>query len=176
VNDADVTVNWRDPPIPRPESVLNGDFWTCYPSQHRLPMRVVADVPWLFAGTPVGRGSVLPGLVLGETDRVDPVVPTPATIEVVAHSPVPCNGHPTFSDVTYYTTSSGAGVFDAGTIGWMNAIKCDPPLARFACNRRILRATRNLLDAFAAGPAGAANPSVPNLAGLGIHLRHPVKV
>ncbi len=176
VNNAEVTVNWRDPPIPRPESVLNGDFWTCYPSSHGLPMKVVADVPWLFAGTRVGRGSVVPGLVLGETDRVDPVVPTPDTVEVVAHSPVPCGGHPTDADVTYYTTSSGAGVFDTGTIGWTNAIKCDRPLARFACDPRILRATRNLLDAFGSGPAGLAHPSVPNLSRLGIHLRHPVGV
>jgi len=171
-DNSEVTVNWRDPPIPRPESLLNGDFWRCFPATPARPMRIVSNVPWLFAGTGVHRGSVLPKLVLGETDRVDPAVPTPDSVQIIAHSPIPCG----VTDVTYYTTSSGAGVFDSGTIGWMNAIKCDPPLARYACDRRILRATRNLLDAFAAGPAGRVNPSSPNLAQFGIRLRHPVRV
>ena len=35
----------------------------------------------------------------------------PDNVEIVAHSPVDCRGRAGFSDVTYYTGPSGAGVF-----------------------------------------------------------------
>ena len=60
-------------------------------------------------------------------------------------------------------------MFSAGTFGWS-------PLMDEACPQgvetsppcRLQKVTENLLDAFAAGPAGAAHPSVNNLSTFGI--------
>jgi hypothetical protein len=96
-----------------------------------------------------------------EYDRYDGTVPTPRDIEVVAHSPVTCRGAPDFSDVTYYTAPSGAGVFDAGTSAWVctlgdvcGAGAHGPRIQTFTS-----KVTTNLLRAFTAGPAGQAHPA-----------------
>src|SRR5438874_11200942 len=49
IDDAEVTVNWRDPPIARPESALNGDFYQCH--DVLADMVVVDPSSWVFAGT-----------------------------------------------------------------------------------------------------------------------------
>jgi hypothetical protein len=70
---------------------------------------------WLFAGSGVVEGTRLPGLVGGEYDPVNLSVPSPRPIEVLARSPLVCNGRSSYSDLAYYTTPSGAGVLSTGT-------------------------------------------------------------
>ena len=109
---------------------------------------------WLFAGLSLTPGTRLPGLVGSEYDRVDLTAPTPRPIQVVAHSPVNCQGEPDHSDVAYYTTRSGAGVINVGTSDWIAALDSDNPDIR-----RIVRGTTTtLLTTFAAGPAGRKPP------------------
>ncbi|MGH8919987.1 MAG: N,N-dimethylformamidase beta subunit family domain-containing protein, partial [Actinomycetes bacterium] len=74
---------------------------------------------------------------------------------------------PDFADVTYYTTSSGAAVFSAGTQYWIcgldpscsNGERYDPAVATI---------TTRLLTAYAQGPAGREHPATDNLDRLGI--------
>jgi hypothetical protein len=120
---------------------------------------------WLTAGV-VSVGQRLPGLVGNEYERVDLREPTPRPIQVLFHSPVMCGGHPDFADVTYYTATSGAAVFSAGTQYWICALE-PSCTGRYHPAVRII--TSRLLAAYAAGPAGRDHPATDNLKQLGIH-------
>jgi hypothetical protein len=161
-NPPEATTQWRNPPYPRPESALLGNFYECNPVQGDM---VAADQDnWLLTGI-VTDGQVLPGMIGNEYERVDLRVPTPRPIEVLFHSPVTCGGRRDFADATYYTTPSGAAVFSAGTQYWICALEpaCNP------ANSPVIDAiTTRLLTAFAHGPTGAAHPAVDNLDRLGI--------
>jgi hypothetical protein len=93
----EATTQWRDPPDPRPESVLLGNFYQCNPVQGDM---IAADQDnWLLSGI-VTDGAVLHGMVGNEYERVDLRVPTPRPIEVLFHSLVTCRGHADFADAT----------------------------------------------------------------------------
>ncbi len=109
-NRREVTTDWREPPLHQPESSLLGELYECNPT--RADGVVVQPGSWLLAGTGLGTGSRLPNLVGPEYDRAMPSFPTPRGVELVLHSPLRCRFHSSFSDVTYYTTASGAGVVD----------------------------------------------------------------
>ncbi len=162
-----VTVSWRDAPSNDPESALLGNFYECNPVKGDM---VIADAAqWMFAGSGLHNGDRLPGVVGNEYDRVTPERPTPANIDVVAHSPVTCRNKPTFADASYYTAASGAGVFDLGTFWWIPklvAVCPTGPSSDPAC--QIQDVVWNLLSDFAIGPAAVRHPSVSNLAALGI--------
>ncbi len=163
---AEVTTDWRRPPLNDPESRLLGAEYECNPT---YAAGVVARPPaWLLAGTGVAAGSRLPGLVGDEYDRVQPSAPRPPGVEVLLHSPVHCRGA-SYADTTYYTARSGAGVFDAGTSSWVCQLsRACAKTRRFPVTARMVRAvTVKLLRAFARGPAG---PWILD-PGLG-HLRH----
>jgi hypothetical protein len=150
---AEVTTDWRRPPLNDPESRLLGAQYECNPTF--AAGVVVRPSSWLFAGAGVRAGARLPGLVGDEYDRVQPGAPRPPGVQVLLHSPVHCRG-PSFADTTWYTAGSGAGVFDAGTGSWVCQLEraCAKP-RRSALTARVVRAvTTNLLRALAAGPAG----------------------
>jgi len=163
-----VTGNWPDPPDADPESSLTGQAYGCFSSRD-YPLVVTDPGGWVWAGSGVHRGESLPGVVGPESDQVEVSSPTPRPVEVLARSPAACAyGSTTESDVSYYVARSRAGVFDAGTEGWVCALpgaRCSDqapgPLAR----RVIEAATRNILDAFAHGPAGLAHPAVDYVTG-----------
>jgi hypothetical protein len=128
-------------------------------------MVIVNPEHWAFAGTDVRRNQSWAHLVGNEYDRVTLEVPTPDTIEVLAHSPVVCKGTASFSDMTYYTTDSGAGVFSTGSIWFERHLF---PGSTGRDDAQIAAMVTNVLQAFAAGPAGVEHPSSPNLDELGI--------
>jgi hypothetical protein len=165
-DNAQVTADWREPPDPRPESTLTGTFYESSPVHAAM---VITDPPrWLFAGTGVRAGTRLAGIVGIEYDRVNPGVPTPRPIQVIAHSPVTARGVHSYADMAYYTTRSRAGVLDTGTNNWVAGIVGNVvhgAVGRFE-QRIISRATANLFRAFAAGPAGRVHPAHGNLARL----------
>jgi hypothetical protein len=172
VDNAEVTADWRLGPAPRPESDLLGAMYSvCNPA--RAALTVVDGDSWIFAGTGVPDGGTIPGLVDMEYDRVFPDAPTPADIEIVARSPVTCRGSSDVADMTYYTTSSNAGVFDASSQGYVKELRCGPPIDAPTCDSRAVQIVTNVLAAFAAGPAGVAHPSVPNTGQFGIVLQQP---
>ena len=162
VDDSRVTVSWREPPLNRPESTLVGAFYQCNPVKADF---VVADASaWAFAGTGLRNGDRIPNLVGPEYDRYDVNAPLPpGPVQVLGHSPVRCSGRASYSDMTYYSTRSGAGVVATGTNWWISRLNPACPPRDGCYDERVAGVTRNILDAFAAGPAGRAHPSIANL-------------
>lgn len=164
-DNARVTGNWPDPPDADPESSLTGQAYACMGAH--APMVVTDPHGWIWSGSGARQGTRLPGLVGPEFDVVSPSGPTPRPIEILARSPEYCDGYAARGDVTYYVAGSGAGVFDAGTEGWI----CGLPTLAMAtsfCPRHSVRpptaqvietATRNILRVFSGGPAGREHPA-----------------
>jgi hypothetical protein len=167
---AESTTQWRSPPVSQPESSLIGGFYQCNPTQAHLV--VAPELSWLTEGLGLRPGQSLGVLVGPEYDRVDLAAPTPHPLQVLFHSPLTCTAatpRVDASDTTYYTTSAGAGVFDAGTGKWVCALTdagaCgqgwgDAPT--FAVVRAV---TERLLRAAAAGPMGRSHPAVDTTGG-----------
>ena len=63
--------------------------------------------------------------------------------------------------MTYYTATSGAGVFATGTNNWIVKMAEDcPATATYICPKdALLKITTNVLNAFGLGPAGLSHPS-----------------
>ncbi len=165
-DDADTTQQWRDAPDPRPESTITGVYYECNPVS--APYVVYDPSSWIFAGTGAYRDERFNGMVGPEYDRLNPAVPVPRPLQVLAHSPLTCDGVATFSDSAYYTAASGAGVFASGTMRWVCAMRgphCGHGVS-WAAERFVDRATQNLLRVFAAGPAGRAHPAQDNVTRL----------
>ena len=158
-----VTNDWREPPDPDPESSVIGTLYEGYPT---VAAYVVATPDaWLFQGTGAQRGTQFAALVGIEYDRVNPGYPVQRPVQILSHSPVTCNGVNSYSDSAYYTASSGAGVFNAGTMRWVESF--GPPLYGWGitaqCGSFTRRVTANVLRAFADGPAAAQYPARDNL-------------
>jgi hypothetical protein len=169
IDPLEATPDWREPPYRRPESVLVGGYYSCFPG--RADLVAVDPDNWLLQGIVVG-GEKLPGVVGIEYSRVNLSVPTPRPIEVLFHSPVECGTtrQREFSDVTYYTTPSGAGVFSSGTQDWVCGLEpaCLGRGRDGRVGQDLTLITTRLLQQFAAGPAGTVHPAVDNLGRLGI--------
>jgi hypothetical protein len=158
---SEVTVDWRDPPLSEPESSLVGDYYECNPVKADM---VVADSSnWVFSGTELALGDRLPDLVGPEYDRYDPYAPkAPGPVQVLAHSPVVCHGRSSYSDMTYYSAPSGAGVFATGTNWWVSRLSAPCPPEDCPHDDNVVRITENVLEAFGSGPAGQMHPSFDN--------------
>ena len=158
---------FRQGPSPWPENSFVGMLYECYPASGDL--RVHDGTFFLFDGTDLKTDDVVPGLVGIEIDRAYPIRGTPENLQVVAHSPVACAGlAPTHSDMTYYTTASGAGVFATGNMLFTRSLfapntKRGQTEATVAFTRTV---TENLLRAMAAGPMGTDHPAKGNLSEL----------
>ncbi|MBX7470179.1 hypothetical protein K1Y80_29395 [Streptomyces sp. MAG02] len=156
------TTNFREPPHAQPENSLTGTLYESNPTT--ADYVVTSPGHWLFEGTGVRQGSKFPGLVGTEYDRANGIGTTPRPMEVISHSPLTCRGIRSFANSAYYTASSGAGVFNTGTMRWVQSTAgrgghgIDATTARFTT-----RVTENLLRAFAAGPAGRTHPAKDNL-------------
>jgi hypothetical protein len=164
-DNAAVTSDWRDAPRPDPESTLIGTIYEGYPANAAYV--VSSPHSWVFAGTGASAGDKFPNLVGIEYDRVDPAFPLQRPLEVLSHSPLTCHGVSSFSDSAYYTHSGGAGVFNTGTMRWVEAIYGDAPHGISGATTGFVRqVTANVLRAFADGPAAAKHPARDNLAAI----------
>lgn len=167
VRGATTTVKWRSSPNARGENSLVGMLYECFPASGSL----VVDDPsfFLLRGTGAQRGARYAGVVGDEVDRAYPIGGTPANLQVVAHSRVSCGpSRSSHSDMTYYTTRSGAGVFAVGTMNWSKALHGSR--ADYAANQGAVAfvriVTTNLLTSMARGPLGSTHPSVGDLAAV----------
>jgi hypothetical protein len=160
VDNALVTNNFRDPPDPDPECSLTGTYYEGFPVNSSY--RVLTD-SWIFHGTGASAGSTYRNLVGPEYDRVNPVVPLPRPLQILAHSPLICEGVHSYSDSAYYTMPSGGGVFNSGTMRWTGGVLAND----FRVDRRgssfVTRATANVLRAFSKGPAAERYVAHDNL-------------
>lgn len=160
---AQTTVSFRDAPVNRPEARLIGQQYQCNPV--RADLVVTEASSWIWAGAGLANGDRLEIVVGSEYDQYIRGQGGPDNVEIVAHSPITCRGKAGYSDVTYYTAPSGAGVFSTGTNYWVS--KLNPPdFPESPHNPKIVTATMNVLVAFGTGPAGVVHPSVPNWRGL----------
>jgi len=157
VHTPDTTADWPRRPFPDPESSLTGVQYRC--AHARADLVVTDPQGWLFAGLGLHPGQRLPGLVGSEYDRVSTAVPTPRPMQIMAHSPVPCYGTPDFSDLVWYTTPSGAGVFAAGTMDWQGGMTAPDALTRTV----VTAVTERVFTAIAHPAAGRAIPAVDNV-------------
>ncbi|MGO4462792.1 N,N-dimethylformamidase beta subunit family domain-containing protein [Streptomyces sp. M-16] len=162
------TVDFRSPPAADPESSLLGVIYDGYPVD--APYVVTNPGHWLFEGTGAKAGDSFAHLVGVEYDKVNTGFPTPRPIEILAHSPVVCEGRPSHQDSAYYTVPGGAGVFATGTMRWVEALDASGD-GRGGANHGLdaragaltTRVTENLLRVFAAGPAGRSRPARDNV-------------
>src|ERR1019366_9302149 len=157
-----VTSDWREAPHPDPESSVIGTLYEGYPTV--ADYVVAAPDAWMFKGTGARKGTRFAALVGIEYDRVNPGSPLQRPIQILAHSPLTCNGVNSYADSAYYTHRSGAGVFNAGTMRWVESF--GPPLYGWGITRRCgeftRRVTANVLRAFADGPAAHSYPAHDN--------------
>ena len=173
VQDALVTSDWREPPRPDPESSLIGTLYEGYPAV--APYVVAAPDSWVFAGTGMPAGARFANLVGVEYDRVNPAYPVPRPIQVLSHSPLVCQGAASFGDSAYYTHAGGAGVFNAGTMRWVEAIFGDRPHGiSVMASSFVQQVTMNVLRAFADGPAADAHPARDNLDAIHEYSGDPI--
>jgi hypothetical protein len=162
---------WSNPPSSWPEYDFVGDTYAGFlePGLH-VGFRVADASGWVFAGTGLRDGEVIPGVVASDVDKFDQAYGQPADDQIFGHSPIPAGMGQTsigafFSDMTYYTSAStAAGVLDTGTNNWIPALDdhagCHPG---GVCESAVVqRMTGNILRLFGQGPAARHQPSVPN--------------
>ena len=168
VDPAEVTANWPDPPVPRPEQQLIGCQYADVAAKADL---VVGDASaWVFDGTGVTDGQHLTLVVEGEYDHYSPGLPgTPPDVTILAHSPVPNRGPGSVSDMTYYSVPGGGGVFASGSASFVGKMADAPRVPAAIVNPAVpgvtdvlLRMMDNVFSVFGAGPASATQPSSAN--------------
>ncbi len=141
-----------------PEVEVLGQMYDCYPS--RGDATIIDPAFFLFAGTGATADSRIPGLIGIESDRAFARPDTPRPIQVPALSETLCEDGTSWSTMTYYTTSNGAGVFATGTMNWGPSLAgadrggLTPETTAFTAT-----VTANLAEAMAAGPMGSMHPA-----------------
>jgi hypothetical protein len=171
-NPLQVTGNeWSNPPSSWPEYDFVGDTYAGFlePGRH-VGFRVADASAWVFDGTGLHNGQVVPGVVASDVDKFDEIYGQPADDQIFGHSPIPAGLGQTstgafFSDMTYYTSAAtGAGVLDTGTNNWIPALDgrsgCQP--GGICEATMVQRITGNIFKLFGQGPAARLQPSVAN--------------
>ncbi|KAL3827675.1 hypothetical protein ACHAXA_000548 [Cyclostephanos tholiformis] len=106
------TLKWRE--VGRPESDMIGVAYIGDPFDADL---VVANSShWVFNGTGLSNGDVLPGLLGYEVDGIDRK--SKISIDVLFETTLVRNNETFLCHGTIYTASSGAHVFSPGTMQW----------------------------------------------------------
>ena len=154
-----VTVQFRDDPLYRAEQELLGamvgSWWN--PSKGGFPWVIADASSWVFAGTALKNGDSLPGLVGYEYDKVYPNYPVAQGLQVLAASPVvDIYKKHDIANATLYTTTSGARVFNAGTMEWSWGLDSNSSIERqwsngrssSLVNRAAQKITANILQNF----------------------------
>ena len=161
---------WGSPPASWPEDAFVGESYAGFLEPGLHSGLVVADASgWVFRGTGLHNGSVVPGVIASDVDHFYAPM-DPGNVQIFSHSPIAASLGQTdlgrfYSDMSYYTDpKSGAGVLDTGTNNWIPALLHDHSgCARGHCADDIIqRITGNILRVFGRGPAGRTEPSAAN--------------
>jgi hypothetical protein len=163
---------WASAPASWPEDAFVGESYAGFLEPGQFTSLVVSDASgWVFHGTGLHNGSVLPGVIGSDVDHYD-VSLDPGTVQIFSHSPIAATMGQTdlgafYSDISYYTDpKTGAGVLDLGTNNWIPALTND----HSGCGRGpgpcvsavLQQITGNIMRVFGAGPAGLTEPSIAN--------------
>jgi N,N-dimethylformamidase beta subunit-like, C-terminal len=151
-----VTVQFRQSPVNDPESQIVGEQSDC--SQANGDMQIENASHWIFDGTGLVNGDVLPHMVGYESDRIG-AYPHPPNVQALSNSSFICGSQgnkPWTSNMSYYSSVSGAGVFSTGTITWICVLtaSCTQISGNSVNQPQIRTITGNVLSRFASGPAG----------------------
>ena len=168
----EVTGNtWSAPPANWPETNFVGEAYNGFLEPDvRADLTVTDGSAWIFAGTGLHTGSILPAAIGSDVDSLQPRATHPADVQVLAHSALPANqaqantrdGNIFYSDMTYYTDpATKAGVWDSGTNNWIPALLPGGGESE-ATATLVQQITGNLFRQLGPGPAGASQPSTPN--------------
>src|SRR3989441_876553 len=150
------SVQWRDPPLNRPEQTLIGVQYTSqvlWNPQHDayVPHVVTNSGNWVYAGTGFKDGDSVPWIVGYEADRSFSQYPGPnavsGTYTLLSHSPFTSSSSTSdYANSSVYQAPSGAWVFGAGSMGWSWAL--DSYGGRNLVDPRIQQTTANILNRF----------------------------
>ena len=137
-------------------------LYECYPVD--ADYQIAAPGWWGFRGTGVRRGTAIPGLIGGESDRVYPDARTPRPLQVLSHtaSRLPRRRHVQPVRLLHRPLGRGSLQRRHPALGVRLVDLCDKPLGR--TTRDFARqVTANLLHGFAVGPVGLRHPAEDNL-------------
>jgi hypothetical protein len=144
VRPADATVEFKNPPLNRPENALTGTVYegAVPPPPSGSPWVVAHSAPaWLLAGTGLVAGQSVPKLASYECDQAVVNGSEPAGLAIVGSSTfIMRNGKSATCDTTWYATPHHSEVFSAGTMGWTFILY----------DRSVMRMTQNILNRFSA--------------------------
>ncbi len=147
------TARFRDEPDPLPENALFGGWYVSY-QVLGFPLVVGDAANWVFSGTTLVSGDVLPGLLGYEFDRRGDNGLTPEGTHVVMDSPtLTTTGLPEHSEMLERVEPSGRVVFSAGSIYFPTA------LAKGQRDDRVARLVENVLER---GLSHRRTPRVPD--------------
>ena len=82
---------WSSPPSNWSEVPFVGQIYSGYTNpgvNAALPMTVTDASAWIYRGTGLQNGSLVPNVILSDIDHLGPVGTVPANLDVFAHSPV----------------------------------------------------------------------------------------
>ena len=150
------TVNWRDPPLNRPEQELIGVMFTDIVDQNAqgnyAPYVVTNSANWVYAGTGFKDGDSVGGVVGYEADRLFSTYPgpnyVPGTYTLLSNSPFKASGASDYANSSIYQAPSGAWVFASGTIQWANTLDGFNPSGLSIVNSGLQQTTANILNQF----------------------------
>jgi hypothetical protein len=150
------TVQFRDPRLAWPENALLGVMYSAWLLVDSAWVVRRAD-HWLYEGTGVREGDAIPAIVGYETDRSFGNGRAPASLELVAGSPVTnVEGRPDSHEAAVSVAPSGAFVFAAGTIQWAWGLS-----RAGIADARVQRMTENVFRRAGLEPApGTRDPAV----------------
>jgi putative cell wall-binding protein len=114
INPSLVTTYFRSSPVNLPENKVLGIMYNGIPDK-TVPMVVSNASHWLYEGTGLKNGDKIPGVVGGEVDHYDGVLPN---VEIIAHSPALFYGKSSYSDAVWYQKPEGGKAFAVGTFYW----------------------------------------------------------
>jgi hypothetical protein len=143
------TTQFRMNPVNRPENELIGVMYQSHQAEGDI---VISDASsWVFDGTNLVAGDVLPGLLGYEADRIFPG--SPPQIQRFAHSPYDVKGEQRYADMSYYLAPSGATVVATGSMQWNWGLDESFILkGRTFAHPAAMQMTRNFLARFGAQP------------------------
>jgi hypothetical protein len=157
---ARATVRWRDPPLHRPEAALLGAQYSGLGVV--MPLVVLRAPDWLGWRA----GEIVPAGAASEVDAAVQGISPPGT-QVLAGGAALRNGREVDATVTYYVASSGAAVFDAGTIfaGCSTTDSCVTIPVPASTGRFWSDTIARVVRAFAAARFGTGHPVSPSTSG-----------
>jgi len=145
------TVQWRDPPLNRPEQMLVGVQFVAMvggTGHGWAPYVVENSGHWIYAGTGFKDGDQVLGIVGYEADTYFPQYPPPnaggSSYTLLSSSPTGAGGY--ISNSTAYQALSGAWVFATGNNAWSYAL--DNYSEQNLVDARIQTTTTNILNRF----------------------------